>query len=135
MFVSTLPSVCRKSPSLIYVICVCLRIRVSNTYCVVFLFCLYCILVSYVASFSLLSICDSTFGALKRLFKTVEGCADFIDEIHQCFVPISIDQCADVYVSKVVMHWCKIHIISMINEYYKRRVHPWLNFVECGLIF
>ena len=37
----------------IYVICVCLRILVSNTYCAVFLFCLSSSCVPYVASFSL----------------------------------------------------------------------------------
>ncbi len=41
---------------LIYVICTCLRIVVSKTYCVVFLFCLSSSCVSYVASFSGLSI-------------------------------------------------------------------------------
>ena len=41
---------------LIYVICVCLRIVVSNTYCVVFLFCFSSSCVPYVASFSGLSI-------------------------------------------------------------------------------
>ena len=37
---------------LIYVICVCLRIAVSNAYCVLLLFCLSSSCVSYVASFS-----------------------------------------------------------------------------------
>jgi len=43
-------------PVLINVICVCLRIVMSNTYCVVFLFCLSSSCVLYVASFSRLSI-------------------------------------------------------------------------------
>ena len=47
------PSIC-----LIYIICVCLSIVVSNTYCVVFLICFSssCSCVPYVASFSGLSI-------------------------------------------------------------------------------
>ena len=47
---------------LIYVICVCLRILVSNTDCVVFCFSSSCVL--YVASFSGLSIFDCPFGIL-----------------------------------------------------------------------
>jgi len=43
---------------LIYVICVCWRMVVSNTYCVVFLFCFSSSCVPYVASFSGLSIVD-----------------------------------------------------------------------------
>ena len=51
MFGSSLsPVVCRRA--LIYVICVCLGIVVSNTYCVVFLFCLSSSCVLDVASFS-----------------------------------------------------------------------------------
>ena len=45
----------------IYVICVCLRIVVSNTYCVVFFF---SSCVPYIASFSGLSIFDCPFGIL-----------------------------------------------------------------------
>ena len=51
VFGSSLPPVFFVGGScLIYVICVCLRIVVSNTYCVVFLLSLCC--VSYVASFT-----------------------------------------------------------------------------------
>ena len=48
---------------LIYVICVCLNIVVSNTYCVVLCFVLVCLVscVPYVASFSTLSILDCLF--------------------------------------------------------------------------
>ena len=49
---------------LIYVICVCLRIVVSNTYCVAFLLCFSSSCVLYVASFSGLSIFDCHFGIL-----------------------------------------------------------------------
>ena len=49
---------------LIDVICVCLRIVVSNTYCVVFLFCFSSSCVPYVASLSGLSIFDCPFGFL-----------------------------------------------------------------------
>jgi len=49
---------------LIYIICVCLHIVVSNTYCVVFLSC-----VPNVASFSGLSILDCPFGLLWHLFQ------------------------------------------------------------------
>jgi hypothetical protein len=45
---------------LIYVICVCSRIVMSNTYCVVWIFSSSC--VSYVPNFSGLSIFDCTFG-------------------------------------------------------------------------
>ena len=53
----------REKP-LIYVICICLHLVVSNTYCVVFLFCLSSHGVPYVASFSGLSIFDSLFCIL-----------------------------------------------------------------------
>ena len=49
---------------LLYVICVCLRIMVSNTYRVVFLFCFSSSCVPCVASFSELSIFDCPFGIL-----------------------------------------------------------------------
>jgi hypothetical protein len=55
---------------LIDVICVCLRIVVSNTYCSVFLFCLSPSCVQFVVSFSGLSIFDYPFGILYRLFNT-----------------------------------------------------------------
>ena len=62
MFGSSLPPVvCKEGSCLINVICVCLRILVSNTYCVVFCFEFRC-LVPYVTSFSGLSICDCPFG-------------------------------------------------------------------------
>ena len=65
-FVST--SSCLYDAScLIYVICVHLRIVVSNAYCVVFLFCFSSSCVPYVASFSGLSIFDCPFGILLRL--------------------------------------------------------------------
>ena len=48
--------------SCLYVICVCLHRVVSNTCCVVFLFCLSSSYVPYVASFSGLSIFDYPFG-------------------------------------------------------------------------
>ena len=50
---------------LIYVICVCLRIVASNTYCVVILLCLSSSCVSYIASFFGLSIIDCPFDVLK----------------------------------------------------------------------
>jgi hypothetical protein len=48
----------------IYVICVCLRIVVSNTYCVVFLLSVSSAWVTYVASFSGLFILDCPIGIL-----------------------------------------------------------------------
>ena len=55
MFNSSLPPVvCRRC--LIYVICICLHIVVSNTYCVVILFCFSLSCVPYFAGFSGLSI-------------------------------------------------------------------------------
>ena len=57
MFCSSFTSSCLQEEScLFYVICVCLRIVMSNTYSVVFLFCLFSSCVPYVASFSGLSI-------------------------------------------------------------------------------
>jgi hypothetical protein len=74
----------------VLVSCVCLCIVVSNTYCVVFLFCLsstsvpyvagfsglflFCLSLSsvpYVASFSGLSIFDCHYGILQHLFQRV----------------------------------------------------------------
>ena len=46
----------------IYVICICLRIVLSNTYCVVFWLCFSSSCVLYVASFSRLSFFDCPFG-------------------------------------------------------------------------
>ena len=48
----------------IYAMCVCLCIVVSNTYCVVFLFCFSSSCISYATSFSGLSIFDCPFGIL-----------------------------------------------------------------------
>ena len=53
---------------LAYVVCVCFRIVVSNTYCVVFLFCFCSSCVACIASFSGLSIFDCPFGILFRVF-------------------------------------------------------------------
>ena len=50
------------SSCLIYVQCVCLRIEVSSTYCVVCLFCFSSSCVHYGASFSALCIFDCPFG-------------------------------------------------------------------------
>jgi len=52
------------SSCLIYVICVCLGIVASNTYCVVFLFCFSSSFVHYVSSFSGVSIIDCPFSIL-----------------------------------------------------------------------
>ena len=54
----------QQSSCLIYVICVCLHIVVSNTQYVVFLFCLSSSCVPYVASFSVLYIFHCPFGIL-----------------------------------------------------------------------
>jgi hypothetical protein len=56
-FVFTSSCLCEPS-CLIYVICVCLRIVVSNIYCVVCLLCFSSSCAPYVASFSVLSIFD-----------------------------------------------------------------------------
>jgi hypothetical protein len=55
MFGSSLPPVVC---SLIYVICLCFRLVMSNTYCVVFLLCFSSFCTPYVASFSGLSFFD-----------------------------------------------------------------------------
>jgi hypothetical protein len=64
MFGSSLPPVVCRSVhvNLIYVICGCLRIVVSNAYCVLYLFCFSSCCVPYVASFSGFSIFDCLFG-------------------------------------------------------------------------
>ena len=54
----------QESSSLFYNISLCLRLVVSNTYCVVFLLCLSSSCVPYVAGFSGLSICYCPFGIL-----------------------------------------------------------------------
>ena len=51
-----------ESSYLIYVMCVCLRIMLSNIFCVAFLFCFSSSCVPYVGSFSRLSIVDCLFG-------------------------------------------------------------------------
>jgi len=60
VFTSSVFLVCRAHECLIYIICLCLRIVVSN----VFLFCLSSSSVLYVVSFSGLSIFDCPFGIL-----------------------------------------------------------------------
>ena len=57
------PALCRKVHVLL-IMCVCLRIAMSNTYCVVFLFCLSLSCVSHGASFSGWFIHDYPFGIL-----------------------------------------------------------------------
>ena len=65
MFGSSLPPVvCRRVSCFIHVICACLRIAVSNTYCVVFLYYLSSSCIPYVASFSGLFNFDWRFGIL-----------------------------------------------------------------------
>jgi len=67
MFGSSLsPVVCKRVSCFIYVICVCLRIVMSNTYCVMFLFCVSLSCVPYVASFSGFSIVDCPIRNLKK---------------------------------------------------------------------
>jgi hypothetical protein len=62
------PSRClREGSCLIYALCVCLSIVVSDTYCDVFLFCLSSSCVLYVGSFSALSISYCLFGIFYRL--------------------------------------------------------------------
>jgi hypothetical protein len=60
------PVVCRRVLSYLHYLCLC--IVVSNVYCVVFLFCLSSSCVSYVVSFSWLSVFDCPFRILLRLF-------------------------------------------------------------------
>ena len=57
------PALCRKVHVLL-IMCVCLRIAMSNTYCVVFLFCLSLSCVPHGASFSGWFILDYPFGIL-----------------------------------------------------------------------
>jgi hypothetical protein len=60
--------------AVIYVICICLHIVLSNTYCVVFLFCFSSSCVHHVASFSGLSIFYCPFDVPYRLFVTMKQC-------------------------------------------------------------
>ena len=70
---------------LIYLICVCLRIVVSKTYCVVFLFCLSSSCLPYVARFSGLSIFDCPFGILSHLFtQTYLRCMFYLTTCRLC---------------------------------------------------
>jgi len=55
---------------LICIVCFCLRIVVSNTYCVVFFFRFSWFCVRFIASFTGLSILCSHFRSRLRLFKT-----------------------------------------------------------------
>ena len=65
MFGSSLPPVvCRRAHVLFTFFCVCVRLVVSNTYCVIVFVCFSSFCVHYVASFSGLSICDYPFGIL-----------------------------------------------------------------------
>ena len=77
---------------LIYVICVCVYIVVSTTYCVVFLLCLSSSCVPYVASFSGLFIFEYAFGLfiyiymqakheLKNVILLSLSCPDTVDVI------------------------------------------------------
>jgi len=66
-FVST-SSFLLEGSCLIYVICICLRVMVSNIYCVMFLLCFSSSSVPYDIRFSGLSIFDCPFGILYRLF-------------------------------------------------------------------
>jgi hypothetical protein len=61
------------TPNSIWAMRFCFRIVVSNTYCVVFLFCFSSSCVPYAASFSGLSICNCPFGILVRLFKQIHA--------------------------------------------------------------
>jgi hypothetical protein len=63
MFVFT-SSCLQEGACLIYVICVCFRIVVSNTYCVVFSFCFSSSCVPYFARFSGLFCFDCPLGIL-----------------------------------------------------------------------
>ena len=58
------PDICSPGSCVIYVICVCLGILVSKTYCVVFLFCFSSSCVPYFPTFSELSIFDCPVGIL-----------------------------------------------------------------------
>ena len=70
MFGNDVNSPCN-SIYVIYVIYLCLPVVVSNTYCVVFLFCLSSSCVTYLASVSGLFIIDCPFGILYCLFDGV----------------------------------------------------------------
>ena len=73
----------QESSCFIYVICVCLCIVMSNTYCVVFLFCFSSSCVHYVVSFSGISICycPSVFSYvyLLELIQNVKFVVSFSD--------------------------------------------------------
>ena len=60
----------KTNSDLVYVVCACLRVMVSNTYCVVFLFFFSSSCIHYVASFSALYIFDCPFCVLSRLLST-----------------------------------------------------------------
>jgi hypothetical protein len=74
---------------LIYLICVCLHIVMSNTYFVVFLVCSSSSCVPNVASFSGLSIFDRTFGIRYRLMKKKLYILGTCKYSQRCIPPVS----------------------------------------------
>ena len=103
---------------LIYVICVCLRIVVSNTYCVVFLLCLFSSCVPYVASFSGLSIFDWPFRYSLAFIKTDQQINKQIGIISFFFFPKANTN--RIYEQK---YECNRHSREVILQFVK---HVWL---------
>ena len=81
-------------------LCVCKCIVVSNTYCVVFLFCLFSSCVPYAASFSGLSIFDCPFGILWRIV------------VHTCDISIHATEGQDIIF---------VVILKRVNLEYNKR--------------
>ena len=102
----------------IYVICICLHIVVSSTYCVVFLFCCSSSCVPYVASFSGLSFFYCPLGILSRLLERIEGIAfqSICNTIYK-YIKLSIETLKLYTLQKFyIAYCCLISIIIILFE-------------------
>ena len=105
----------------LFLIKFCLRRVTSNIYCVVFLFCFSC--VTYVASFSGLSIFDCPFGILKRLFILCNLCCQFLWIVHFW---LSL-RYSKTFISNTIMPKC--HVVRIDNlDHYLICMRPWWAF-------
>ena len=77
---------------LTYATCVCLRIVVSNTCCVVFWLCLSSSCVSYVTSFTRLLIFDCPFGIVLRFISIALRKTKMDNKYNHCFITECLEQ-------------------------------------------
>ena len=108
---------CRRAQCLIYIICVCLRIVVSNTYCVVFLLCLSSSCVPRVARFSGMSILDYPFvlpGSLDCPFFITPSVSLTFIETHKKIICLSLWQ-TNRRIEQIYKDFGCRHTLSKIN--------------------